>query len=174
MWEVMPRHNLPHAGGCLKSVPGGGTDFKLLPEHPHALEVDRCIWGTQMLHLGYPNVLVRLSPINERLCQSCVCVVLVELLCSRRVNQQTEEHRMGLSGSWHKGHSRTYNSWVQQSRLQKIYHFQGSKLRVTPLAFSGVERSSEPGPKPMLLHVALEAMNNTEQQHGSWLRGVQP
>ena len=59
----MPRHNLPHAGGCLKSVPGGGTDFKLLPEHPHALEVDRCIWGTQMLHLGYPNVLVRLKSV---------------------------------------------------------------------------------------------------------------
>ena len=81
---------------------------------------------------------------------------------------------MGLSGSWHKGHSRTYNSWVQQSRLQKIYHFQGSKLRVTPHAFSGGVRSSEPGPKPMLLRVALEAMNNTAQQHGSWLRGVQP
>ena len=99
---------------------------------------------------------------------------IVGFLPLMRAHSQTEEHRLGLSGSWHKGHSRTYNSWVQQSRLQKIYHFQGSKLRVTPHAFHGGVRSSEPGPKPMLPHVALEAMNNTAQQHGSWLRGVQP
>ena len=35
----------------------------------------------------------------------------------------------------------TYNPWIQVSRLQKIYHFQGLKLRLTtkPLSVGAVD-----------------------------------
>ena len=55
----------------------------------------------------------------------------------------------------------TYNTWIQLSRLQKVYHFQNLKLRLAtqPLAVEVVRYAT--GSKPNACHVTVEAVDNT-------------
>ena len=55
----------------------------------------------------------------------------------------------------------TYNTWIQLSRLQKIYHFQSLKLRLATEAFNGNRSSYATGPRPNGCHVTMEAVDNT-------------
>ena len=55
----------------------------------------------------------------------------------------------------------TYNTWIQLSRLQKIYRFQSLKLRLTAGAFNGKSGSYATGPRPNACHVTMEAVGNT-------------
>ena len=44
----------------------------------------------------------------------------------------------------------TYNTWIQLSRLQKIYHFQSLKLRLTPKPLTVGEVDMQQGRDLML------------------------
>ena len=50
----------------------------------------------------------------------------------------------------------TYNTWIHVSRLQKIYQFQSSKLRL-----SGESGWYATGPRPKGLHVTMKVVDNT-------------
>ena len=55
----------------------------------------------------------------------------------------------------------TYNTQIQLSRLQKIYHFQSQKFSLTTEAFSGNSDSHATGPRPNACHVTMEMVDNT-------------
>ena len=45
----------------------------------------------------------------------------------------------------------TYNTWIQLSRLQKIYHFQNLKLKVTTTSFDTDRGSHATGHQDLML-----------------------
>ena len=55
----------------------------------------------------------------------------------------------------------TYNTWIQISRLQKIYHLQSLKLRLATNTFSGNSGSYATGPRPNGCHVTMQVVDNT-------------
>ena len=55
----------------------------------------------------------------------------------------------------------TYNTWIQVSRLQKIYHFQSLQLRLTTKTFDGNSSSYATGPRPNACHVTMKMVDNT-------------
>ena len=55
----------------------------------------------------------------------------------------------------------TYNTWIQVSRLQKIYHFQSLQLRLTTKTFNGNRGSYATGPRPNACHVTMKMVDNT-------------
>ena len=55
----------------------------------------------------------------------------------------------------------TYNTWIQLSRLQKIYHFQKSKLSIATRTFNGNNSSYATGPRPNACHVTMKMVDNT-------------
>ena len=67
----------------------------------------------------------------------------------------------------------TYGTWIQVSRLQKIYHFQSLQLRLTTQTFNGNRGSYAAGPRPNVCHVTMKTVDNTASHHGFRLRGVQ-
>ena len=55
----------------------------------------------------------------------------------------------------------TYNTWIQLSRLQKIYRPQSLKLSLATAGFDAVSDSHTIGPKPIRCHVTMGAVDNT-------------
>ena len=55
----------------------------------------------------------------------------------------------------------TYNTWIQLSRLQKIYHIQSQKLRLTTCTFNSISSLCAAGPRPNVCHVTMEVVDNT-------------
>ena len=54
----------------------------------------------------------------------------------------------------------TYNTWIQVSRLQKIYRFQSLKLRLTASAFNGQSGSYATGPRPNACQETMVMVDN--------------
>ena len=54
----------------------------------------------------------------------------------------------------------TYNTWIQLSRLQKMYRSQCLKLRLATGAFHGRSGSYTTGQEPICCHVTMRAVYN--------------
>ena len=65
----------------------------------------------------------------------------------------------------------TYNTWIHVSRLQKIYHFQSSQLRLATIAFNGESSSYATGPRPNA--VKLHAHIHAKVHASMYLRSMQ-
>ena len=67
----------------------------------------------------------------------------------------------------------TYNTWIQLSRLQKIYQFQSLKLRCTTIAFDSKCGLNATGQSLILVMWQWRWWTTLLSQHGFRLRGVQ-
>ena len=80
-------------------------------------------------------------------------------LKSERVNKSENSGWTSVDRST-KATLSTYNTWIQISRLQKIYHFQSLKLRFTSTVWP--ERGwYATGPRPNAWHVTMKVVDNT-------------
>ena len=98
-----------------------------------------------------------------------------EFVEKRRKTNTSEKLRQNLSGSWDKPTLSTYNTWMQQSRLQRMYHLHSSEFYFLRLAISAQRHLAENLgiESPVFSHVTVEMVGNTAVQYGFWLRGVQ-
>ena len=67
----------------------------------------------------------------------------------------------------------TYNTWIQVSRLQKIYHSQRRKLRFTATPLTVGADHLQEGRDLMLVKLHWGRWTTLLSQHGFRLRGVQ-
>ena len=67
----------------------------------------------------------------------------------------------------------TYNTWIQVSRLQKIYHFQRKKLRFTTTLLSVAMVKLQKGRDLIVVMCQRKWWTTLLSQHGFRLRGVQ-
>ena len=67
----------------------------------------------------------------------------------------------------------TYNTWIQVSRLQKIYHSQRKKLRFTTMSLTTTVVHLQEGRDLMLVMLHWGRWTTLLSQHGFRLRGVQ-
>ena len=54
----------------------------------------------------------------------------------------------------------TYNTWIQLSRLQKIYHPQSLKLQLAAKPLTAGSNSHTTGPKPIRCRVTMGMVDN--------------
>ena len=67
----------------------------------------------------------------------------------------------------------TYNTWIQVSRLQKIYHFQRKKLWFATVLLTAVMASTQEGRDLTVVLSQKKWWTTLLSQHGFRLRGVQ-
>ena len=59
------------------------------------------------------------------------------------------------------GYSHTYNTWIQLSRFQEIYHCQSLKLTIAKISFGAEVGANATGPGPNAYHVTMKVVDNT-------------
>ena len=67
----------------------------------------------------------------------------------------------------------TYNTWIQLSRLQNIYHFQHILIKFVNKAFCGYKDALQEGQSLELDMLNQKWWTTLLRQHGFRLRGVQ-
>ena len=67
----------------------------------------------------------------------------------------------------------TYNTWIQLSRLQKVYHFQGLQLRLAMKHLTVAQAHTQQGRDLMLVMSPRKWWTTLLSQHGFRFRGVQ-